>query len=1565
MAPRLDLRLEKLIDRALKHSDFQTLEDFVLHDNNEAVTPKCSKNFINKLDKLINRELNKGNIKHACLGLSCLHKFEKILIAPAAQELTGMVMVNQGLVQKMVSWFEKARKLWIENGKLRNEALLGLAEDFLDALLAIYNSSKEGKCQVTETFLHHIGNLATEPRVQILIQKEAIRKLNVILDSVPPELKKRKILFSEEALALMKKLASRIPESGDYDLQVSLMEALCRMTTPRQREELASSWFKMDFVITAFLKIKDSEFETDTRKFLNLLNGMKGDKRRVYSYPCLEVFLGKHELLMPSDENLEEFWVDFNLESQSISFYFSIADEGAQDGQWDTVCISENEIHHYTVKVEVNRKVLRLLLMEPLCLSGIEGSELIIQFSASLDILHATESVYGAAKHVKFVGKTNSSVVKTTVQISLDDRNSQAVIPETQLSSAPSMGREQPQVLESYSAQNDTQPRSQEERAHKPPLLQTSLPLLQTVTPAKRKVSKSSTFITSSCSRKVGMSPLTSVLMTATPLSKGKVKAALQIVSSSETKNDTIRDLKMSKTWHSTAAATTQCQSESEQDSVAHPTLQNKGISLDSRPVAVAQKLRRNIPVGKVVEMVQANLAAQGVTNKNIVRDSQCSKKPEQSQLHIQTNKETSWRKFSVTEVLLPGQRDYSRGLPKQCESPVPITQTHLTAPGRQPSHTVEMQQSVGEISHQQFHTQLTQRLEKLLQAREQESPASRGRQGKAGGQATQQGTVPELHKTQQKSLKHENMGPSSRPEVTSAEGRKQKKGGSADLTGRMMMFISNQYKSTTTPSAPVPEPCWISAGRKSVEKSWSFETKCKGSDPFLKPASHLKTVPGLPDNDVYDFHGNTPQTNEGLKKQSSTKSSICRVRGSIVETSVKKGPSPVKTQSRCVKKHLFSDTDTDYKTDVSWLKDSAKKPRLKIVQYGRQYPQRSAPAADESADLPQAQPKPLDLLSKPKKAKLKKNKWEKENMAPPVESRLLGRPQRASAMLKSYREPSDFSSSSQSEEEAPQHHQWQPNIKMVSRKTERAVKTTKQSKAKNLSPPPVKGGTGKHKESWAAQFSATTYPLAPIERMRSTDKPVLLPRSPISPLHSMSMSPIGMSPLKTPYPQKGTQMGSFNISSRDNVSTEVPCPPQLSSLGRKSSSAPPASSCPSQPQPSPINLVVHPAEPLLTSTALEMSGPRSWLNCKTPEEQLQESENSPVLSAASLKDSLVFMATQSQGALELTNNPVVLTGEQEKTPGPSSRQSKAIQFKEHQSGPCLSLKRRASPPGSSSSEEKWQKKRDRLRDCGDRLKPRKLFQALTSMSSQMGPTPPKVLENSFERENEENEESGFGKARGAPGPAQKSFHGIQRDCTINTYTVSSCWEDNVDAEDLSLQDLEGTQNLGSACHQLNSDFQRKLKNHSRRMSLFSKQSLNMMQQHVSTACVQVHQYRTRSLENIKADLLQEIQRMEEEESTLKNMEKELTVYWSKQYQAFRSIKEKDAHRLQHLRSTFQASGCHGFENEHRIFHSEICLMKKDMKSIQDKLFRDMHKESLLSVHRALQAWYLPGKVGL
>lgn len=49
---------------------------------------------------------------------------------------------------------------------------------------------------------------------------------------------------------------------SDYDLQTTLMEALCRMATPAQREDFADQWFSMGHVANAFVKIRDLEFET-------------------------------------------------------------------------------------------------------------------------------------------------------------------------------------------------------------------------------------------------------------------------------------------------------------------------------------------------------------------------------------------------------------------------------------------------------------------------------------------------------------------------------------------------------------------------------------------------------------------------------------------------------------------------------------------------------------------------------------------------------------------------------------------------------------------------------------------------------------------------------------------------------------------------------------------------------------------------------------------------------------------------------------------------------------------------------------------------------------------------------------------------------------------------------------------------------------------------------------------------------------------------------------------------------------------------------------------------------
>ena len=43
------------MDEALKHSNFQALEQFLLEETGEGRTSKCSNQFISKLDKLINK----------------------------------------------------------------------------------------------------------------------------------------------------------------------------------------------------------------------------------------------------------------------------------------------------------------------------------------------------------------------------------------------------------------------------------------------------------------------------------------------------------------------------------------------------------------------------------------------------------------------------------------------------------------------------------------------------------------------------------------------------------------------------------------------------------------------------------------------------------------------------------------------------------------------------------------------------------------------------------------------------------------------------------------------------------------------------------------------------------------------------------------------------------------------------------------------------------------------------------------------------------------------------------------------------------------------------------------------------------------------------------------------------------------------------------------------------------------------------------------------------------------------------------------------------------------------
>ncbi|NXH40817.1 SYCP2 protein, partial [Dicaeum eximium] len=527
------LQLEKLIDEATGKKDFQSLEQFLATEECENVSHKCSRQFVNKLDKLLCWALDKQEVKSISTLLNAVQKCGRKISITGEDGLQAMI--KQGLVGRinlplfslyMVNWFERLKGILVLRGNEKNEILTSLAEDFFVMLLVVCDSRPEGKMQILENFVLRTCSLITDARVNIYVQQEVIKKLNLLLDKIPRDARK-KLLSTKEMLLVMSEMGRTILDAGDYDTQVAITEALCRMVSEKQRRVLASQLFPMEFVSTAFQGIKDSEFETDCRKFLNQVNGMLGDKRRVFTFPCLSAALDKYELQIPLDENLEEFWIDFNVGSRSISFYVAADDA---DHQWETVIIQEEDVNMYSLEEKDSKKLLTIDLKSPMSVGTLEGEKFLLCFDSILEIKDVTIKIYGFHKCKDFSKKQSASVAKTSVHIVFDESGSQVLVPESQLS--PGLKEKPGEEEEKLSKYKTQQPpgslRTQSKNNSQEKLRGDS----SKITPSrKRKVSEASVRVPGAASVST-RSPL-SFVSTSTPF-KGRVKLPLEMTSSTK-----------------------------------------------------------------------------------------------------------------------------------------------------------------------------------------------------------------------------------------------------------------------------------------------------------------------------------------------------------------------------------------------------------------------------------------------------------------------------------------------------------------------------------------------------------------------------------------------------------------------------------------------------------------------------------------------------------------------------------------------------------------------------------------------------------------------------------------------------------------------------------------------------------------------------------------------------------------------------------------------------------------------------------------------------------------------
>nr|XP_028594412.1 synaptonemal complex protein 2-like [Podarcis muralis] len=296
------MKLESLLSDAFKGKGFQKIKEII--QGNDIYPQKYSKQLLNQLDKVLKKELEKNEFTNVSLLLKCIQQYcrsdprdgvnlllQEGLIAKISNPMRECcISVSRKLALRhsfdfasclfyMVIWFERTREFLSLIEPSESTFLVHLVEDFFDTALIIGKTNAEGKKQLLESFIPYLGHLAADSHVSCFLRQEALRTLNTLLDNIGKE-EKKKFAGSEEMCLLMKQLAKAILDVGDYDIQIAIVEALFRIMLKKLRDDLVHNWFEDQYLAKAFREIKERDFETDSRLFLNKLNERLGDKRR-------------------------------------------------------------------------------------------------------------------------------------------------------------------------------------------------------------------------------------------------------------------------------------------------------------------------------------------------------------------------------------------------------------------------------------------------------------------------------------------------------------------------------------------------------------------------------------------------------------------------------------------------------------------------------------------------------------------------------------------------------------------------------------------------------------------------------------------------------------------------------------------------------------------------------------------------------------------------------------------------------------------------------------------------------------------------------------------------------------------------------------------------------------------------------------------------------------------------------------------------------------------------------------------------------------------------------------
>ncbi|XP_078680772.1 uncharacterized protein LOC144915858 isoform X2 [Branchiostoma floridae x Branchiostoma belcheri] len=387
-------------------------------DNAEGNGPQdCSKRLMDRLHYLTKKELDAQNYQHVT---QLLHLVQ--VIAGFTDFDEGLpVLLDNKLPDMIELVFKKAVSESQKMGRVSEPIQMSM-EQVMDTITSIAEYNMEGRRAMLTILAVPLAKFLCETKADFGLRLEAGRTLNVLLQGITSSIR-HEYKASPGMKAVMKNLAALIQGAGDFELQITTLEALFRMMSRTDRGTVAREWFPDPAVNSAMLHIRDSDFETDCRKFLNILNKSLGAKRSVFSFPCKGAYLGTEKLQRPADDNLTDFWVDFNTSSHSISLFVvdkNNADQDEADG-WETVVIKSPDVKFYMLSECMGDIRLEMVLLRPacdiseVCAESNRDKTAIFVLKKSPDISRALDLSLGKGKERQ---KPHVSVAGTPVRFS-------------------------------------------------------------------------------------------------------------------------------------------------------------------------------------------------------------------------------------------------------------------------------------------------------------------------------------------------------------------------------------------------------------------------------------------------------------------------------------------------------------------------------------------------------------------------------------------------------------------------------------------------------------------------------------------------------------------------------------------------------------------------------------------------------------------------------------------------------------------------------------------------------------------------------------------------------------------------------------------------------------------------------------------------------------------------------------------------------------------------------------------------------------------------------------------